>query len=68
MTDSEKLDFLDSEFLDLRCISISNGDAGDADVMWVVIQHHMAAPKEREVGRGATARKAILDAIQRKEF
>lgn len=68
MKDGEKLDFLEAECLDLRCISISNGDAGDADMMWVVIQHHMAAPKEREVGRGATVRKAILDTIQRKQF
>lgn len=47
--DTVLLDFVASEYLDLQAFEMPTG-AGDADVGWKVIQHHMAAPKEREVG------------------
>ena len=47
--DTVLLDFMAEEYLDLQSFEMPTG-AGDADVGWKVIQHHMAAPKEREVG------------------
>lgn len=47
--DTVLLDFMAEEYLDLKAFEMPTG-AGDADVGWKVIQHHMAAPKEREVG------------------
>ncbi|WP_315129488.1 hypothetical protein [Comamonas antarctica] len=48
--DTEMLNILQSECWDLRCISVATG-GDDAEVHWQVIEHHMAAPHEREVGR-----------------
>ncbi|KQP36101.1 hypothetical protein [Pseudorhodoferax sp. Leaf274] len=48
--DTERLDCLRDYCLDLRCIDVPTG-AGDGDVHWVVIEHHMAKPHEREIGR-----------------
>lgn len=63
-TDTQLLDFLEAECIDVRCFSSPTG-AGDADVMWRCIQHYMAAPKERELGHPAMSiREAIISAIQ----
>jgi hypothetical protein len=51
--DAAMLDWLKNESCDLRCIDMPTG-AGDSDVHWVVIEHHMAAPHEREIGRSYT--------------
>lgn len=48
--DSAMLDWLRNESCDLRCIE-SSSFADDADILWVVIEHHMAKPHEREIGR-----------------
>lgn len=51
--DTALLDWLREETCDLRCIDMPTG-AGDGDVRWVVVQHHMAEPREREIGRSHT--------------
>ena len=56
------LDVLEDNCWDLRCIDIPTG-AGDADVGWNVIEHHMAPPKERIVGTGNNPAAALADAL-----
>jgi len=51
VTDTARLDWLREECCDLRSVSVPTG-GDDYDVHWVVIQHHMDAPHEREIGRG----------------
>lgn len=53
VTDTQRLDWLRDETCDLRCIDVPTG-GGDSDVRWVVLQHHMSKPHEREIGRSAT--------------
>ncbi|UIY60039.1 hypothetical protein [Burkholderia cepacia] len=48
--DIARLNWLRDESCDLRCIDIPTG-AGDSEVRWVVVQHHMSKPHEREIGR-----------------
>ncbi|HGO6078310.1 TPA: hypothetical protein ACK3PA_002723 [Burkholderia cenocepacia] len=50
VTDTQRLDWLRDETCDLRCIDVPTG-GGDSDVRWVVVQHHMSKPHEREIGR-----------------
>lgn len=66
--DTELLDWLKRECCDLRCISVPTG-GDDHDVRWVVIEHHMAAPHEREIGESFTddPRDAIRAALARGE-
>lgn len=66
-SDKDMLDFLTQESLDLRCHDAPTG-GGDADVMWRVIGHYMAAPKERQIGRTeANPRAAIASAMKAQE-
>jgi hypothetical protein len=58
----EPLQILEENCWDLRCIDIPTG-AGDADIGWNVIEHHMAPPKERIVGTGSSPIEAIQDAL-----
>ena len=63
--DTKRLNWLRKEACDLRCINVpTSGD--DCDVRWVVIQHHMSEPYEREIGRSFTddPRDAIDHAIR----
>jgi hypothetical protein len=46
------LDVLEEEGWDLRAKNVPMADTGDQDVWWTIIEHHMAAPHEREVGPG----------------
>lgn len=64
-SDAERLDWLREECCDLRCISSPTG-GDDYDIRWVVIQHHMAKPHEREIGESYTdePRDAIDAAIR----
>jgi hypothetical protein len=48
--DAALLDWLREHSCDLRCIDAPTG-AGDGDIHWVVIEHYMSAPHEREIGR-----------------
>lgn len=65
--DGALIDAVESACWDVRCEDIPTGQ-GDADVGWTVIEHHMAAPHEREVGIGGdTVRDAIRAAIAQKE-
>ncbi len=57
------LAILEQETCDLRCVDLPAFGANDYDFEWVVIQHHMAEPQEREIGRGKTAIEAIKDAF-----
>jgi hypothetical protein len=67
LTDTERLNFLRDETLDLRCIDVPTG-GDDADVRWIVIEHHMSKPHEREIARSFTddPREAI-DAARAKD-
>src|SRR5690606_1368967 len=44
----EMLDVLEDEGWDLRCRNVPTG-GDDYDVEWYVVEHHTAAPHEREV-------------------
>lgn len=57
----EVLEWLQDTCCDLRCVDIPTG-GDDADVGWIVIEHHMAEPKERTIGYGNTPLEAINDA------
>lgn len=57
--DGERLNFLENECNDLRAVS-----TGEDDYEWAVISHHMAPPKEREVGSGRNVRDAIDAALR----
>ncbi|UEC03930.1 hypothetical protein [Burkholderia vietnamiensis] len=53
VTDTDRLNWLRDEACDLRCIDMPTG-AGDSEVRWIVVQHHMSKPHEREIGRSTT--------------
>lgn len=59
--DKELFDWLRDSACDLRSIS-----SGEDDYCWVVIEHYMAKPHEREIGRSHTddPRDAIRAAMQ----
>lgn len=60
--DKARLDAIESNCWDIRCIDVPTG-GGDADVMWIVIEHYMAKPHQREVGIGGkTPREALTEA------
>ncbi len=63
--DTKRLDWLRDNSCDLRCFDMPTG-AGDADIGWRVIEHHMAKPHERVVGEAFEddPRKAIDAAIE----
>lgn len=63
--DAARLDWLRENSCDLRCIDVPTG-GGDGDVHWVVVEHYMAKPHEREIGRAYSdePREAIDAAIQ----
>ena len=56
------MDELEYQSCDLRCLNVPTG-GDDYDIEWVVIEHHMAEPKEREIGRGSSVMKALLTAF-----
>lgn len=57
--DSKRIDHVQSECLDVRCMGEPRYPAEDADVYFDVIEHHMAKPHERIIGTGRTVREAI---------
>lgn len=57
------LEVLEAECWDLRCIDIPNGDAGDADIWWQLVSHHMSKPHERIEGAGISPIQAFRDAL-----
>ncbi len=62
--DTQRLDFIESGTVDLRCHDAPTPGGDDADVFWTVVEHHMAKPHEREIGWGNNAREAIDAAIK----
>ncbi|EKS37798.1 hypothetical protein [Afipia clevelandensis] len=58
------LDILEQNCWDLRCVDIPTG-AGDADIGWHIVEHHMAPPKERIIGYGNAPLDALMDAMSR---
>lgn len=62
--DTRRLDWMDSGCCDVRFRSEPIADTGDADTYCDVIEHHIAAPKERIVGSGETVRRAIDAAME----
>lgn len=62
ITAEQALAALQKECWSLKCIDLPTG-AGDADVGWEVVSHHMAKPHERREGFGDDPLKAIQAAI-----
>lgn len=56
------LDAIEQSCWSLRCEDVPTG-AGDADVVWHVVSHHMAKPHDRVEGIGNTPLKAIQNAL-----
>jgi hypothetical protein len=56
--DAARLDFLDHEANELRTVATAEDDFD-----WVVVSLHMSEPRERELGRGKSARSAIDAAL-----
>lgn len=57
----DKYEAIEENSWDLRCEDVPTcGD--DCDIAWIVIEHHMAKPKERIIGRGKTPLEAIEQA------
>lgn len=59
----ELLNVIERECWDVRCVDEPTPGGDDGDVGWVVIEHHMAAPNERQVGYGKTPQEAIRAAL-----
>jgi hypothetical protein len=62
--DSEWLDIIEGECWDLRCLDVATF-GGDYEVEWIVIEHHQAAPRQRQIGRGDSPVMALQDAVAR---
>jgi hypothetical protein len=62
--DSEWLDIIEGECWDLRCLDVATF-GGDYEVEWIVIEHHQAAPRQRQIGRGDSPVTALQDAVAR---
>jgi hypothetical protein len=64
-SDAELLDVLASNSWDLRCISVPTG-GDDADIDWIIIEHHQAEPQERTIAQAYAddPRAAIRRAIR----
>lgn len=56
------LSAIENRCWDVRCVDVPTG-GGDSDVAWVVIEHHMAPPRERQVGYGNSPAAAIRAAL-----
>lgn len=50
LTDTQLLDALASNYWDLRCVDVPTG-GDDADIDWIVVEHHQGKPSEVEVDR-----------------
>ncbi len=61
MTKLQLLKRLEEDTCDLRVIDVPTGD--DYDIAWVVIEHSMAEPKGRIIGRGTTVLEALREAF-----
>ncbi len=48
---------------DLRCIDEPTG-GDDYNVAWIIIEHHIAEPQERQIGYGKTSLEAIAEALK----
>lgn len=60
-TDSERLDYLETECRTLECVEERTED--DADVGFAVKGYWQAEPRERQIGYGRTVREAIDNAM-----
>lgn len=60
--EDDYLSILAGQCWDLRCIDIPTG-GDDSDIAWIVIEHHMAKPHERQIGHGRTPKEAIDAAL-----
>ena len=63
VTDTKRLDFMERESLTVQAVAWPNGDAGDADVGWEVVEYSMTAPHVIRLGSGSTPREAIDAAL-----
>lgn len=65
LEDAARLDWLQENSCDLRCIGAPTG-GDDYDINWIVIEHHQATPHEREIGRSYTDDpRAAIDAARK---
>lgn len=57
--DKARLDLIENSCWDLRCVDEPTPGGDDGDIAWIIIEHHMSAPKERQLAYEYSARKAI---------
>lgn len=61
--DKARLDLIENSCWDLRCVDEPTPGGDDGEVAWVIIEHHMSAPKERQLAYEYSARRAIDAAL-----
>ena len=61
----DKYKALEENDWDLRCVDIPSG-GDDFSIAWQVIEHYMAKPRERIIGRGLTPIEALEQALKEK--
>lgn len=59
LTRARALDWCERNCLDVRCMSEATG-GDDYQEYWVIIEHYMDEPQEREIGRGGTSSMSIV--------
>jgi hypothetical protein len=60
-TAQDPLAIIEDSCWDIRCRDVPTG-GDDYDIVWDIIEHYQAAPKERVVGTGRSPREALADA------
>lgn len=61
--DKARLDLIENSCWDLRCVDEPTPGGDDGDIAWIIIEHHMSAPKERQLAYEYSARRAIDAAL-----
>ena len=62
LAEHEWVSVIENESWDIRCVDVPTG-GDDFDIDWIVIEHYMEKPNDREIGRGKTPAEAVKDAI-----
>ena len=57
------LSVIEDNSWDLRCINEPTG-GDDYNIAWIIIEHHLAEPRERQIGYGKTPFEAIDQALK----
>ena len=61
--DKARLDLIENSCWDLRCVDEPTPGGDDGEVAWIIIEHHMSVPKERQLAYEYSARRAIDAAL-----